>query len=181
MPGDPWPSEFYARYPQAFRVPVRMVWREGTSRSGAPRPPREKTAAVRPVGGDQALAEETPEAEAALGGAVAVVPAVGSPHGGGDPVGAFLRMNAALDRLAGKAAPNFLGIPIAAGPNWNQISQQMGIDPFDFYYALHGYKEYNRLRPSDNISINPRTGQGTVTAQPTPSAACPCSVSRIAR
>ncbi len=31
LPGDPWPAEFYSRYPEAFRLPVRLVWREGAS------------------------------------------------------------------------------------------------------------------------------------------------------
>ena len=35
MPDDPWPAEFYARYPEAFRLPVRITWRHGPAEEGA--------------------------------------------------------------------------------------------------------------------------------------------------
>jgi hypothetical protein len=45
LPGEPFPSEFYARYPEAFRMPVRLVWRDGPARPDAA-PPRPTQAAV---------------------------------------------------------------------------------------------------------------------------------------
>ncbi len=35
MPGDPWPAAFYARYPEAFRLAVRVVGVRGRAATGA--------------------------------------------------------------------------------------------------------------------------------------------------
>jgi hypothetical protein len=173
MPGDPFPTEFYARYPEAFRVPVRLVWRERAS------PPNEAPSRLRGTGVaafpedvDGAPAEAAPEA-ADDARASPAAPAVGSTYGRADPVARFLRINVLLDRLAGEPAPvpsrlasNPPSIQLAAGPNWNQIARQMGIEPFAFSEALHAYNDYNLLNPNDNISIDPRTGQGTFNGKP---------------
>jgi len=121
MPGDPWPSDFYARYPNAFRVPARIVWREGISgRDG------EKAAQVgRPAGiarsggGDGGWAKEVPAEERVVSLTTeAPVPAVyGWQH---DPVGAFLRVNDALNRMySGAHAEGAVsdGFDLVATPN----------------------------------------------------------------
>jgi len=55
---------------------------------------------------------------------------------------------------------------LIAGTNWDVVARMMGIDPYDFSDALHAYKDYNALSPADNITINPRTGQGRFNGSP---------------
>jgi hypothetical protein len=106
MPGDPWPSDFYSRYPGAIRLPVRIVWREGPSGPSALPVPQTRPATPSPARGSTS---DRPGAEYAVGeaggsGVAAAFPIAPSAHGRVDPVGTFLRTNDALDRVAGKPA-----------------------------------------------------------------------------
>ena len=36
LPGEPFPADFYALYPNAFRLPARLIWRDDVAGDGAP-------------------------------------------------------------------------------------------------------------------------------------------------
>jgi hypothetical protein len=109
MPGDPWPAAFYARYPEAFRLPVRITWRDGPAKEGAvPQRPSSSTPQTRQIADvADAAAEDTPNDNTA-----SIVPATAVPLGvrdGGEAADTFLRINDSLNRLRGSAAPETFG------------------------------------------------------------------------
>jgi hypothetical protein len=148
MPGDPFPTEFYARYPEAFRVPVRLVWRERAS------PPSE--APSRPVVTDLAAREE--DAERAFTGVVPEAaddaratppaPAVGSAYGRAEPVATFLRINDALNRVAGNPSP-------APAPGTPQIGPDG--KPLDPYTPVRFFDDQGKpvLNPDHKQMMRP--------------------------
>jgi hypothetical protein len=105
MPGESWPAEFYSRFPEAFRLPVRITWRDGSAEKGAA--PHRHSSPIRktpvPGGVAGAAAEDLPKDNGASGDPV-TAPPMGAWHGG-EAVGSFLRVNDFLDRLMGSAAP----------------------------------------------------------------------------
>ncbi len=110
MPGDPWPSDFYSRYPEAFRLPVRIVWREDSSGPDATPPRPSPAATVGHPRRDAALADapgddERLHAPPASTHTPAPVPDADASAGRSDPVGAFLRINGVLDGLSGTQQP----------------------------------------------------------------------------
>jgi hypothetical protein len=104
MPDDPWPAEFYSRYPNAMRVPVRIVWREGSSaRDGGTTTRLSPPAATAQLGASAgAPAEESP-ARAPSRGISAT--ADNARSGRETPIGTFLRVNDFLDLLMGSPQP----------------------------------------------------------------------------
>jgi hypothetical protein len=89
LPGEPFPSEFYARYPEAFRMPVRLVWRDGPARPDAA-PPRPTQAAVSSPSDGDAAGTETQGPEADTMDAAPPVAAAGYQRP--EPIGAYLRV-----------------------------------------------------------------------------------------
>jgi hypothetical protein len=109
LPGAPFPTEFYARYPEAFRVPVRLVRRDGPAQPDAAPPRRTQVAPPPPSGGDAAWIE-TLAPEANMMDATAPVAASGSSYRGVDPVATFLRINNYLDHWSGPVQPGLEGV-----------------------------------------------------------------------
>jgi hypothetical protein len=146
LPGDPFPTEFYARYPKAFRVPVGLVWRDGpTQPDAAPPRPTQQIAPSSPSGGNSAWTEtQAPEANAPE--ATAPITADRDDYQRADPVGAYLRVNDFLDRLLGRAAPAPDG-PRAQGPN--------AAIPFfdDRGRPVIGPDGKQMMRPADNTIV----------------------------
>jgi hypothetical protein len=115
LAGDLFPTEFYARYPEAFRVPVRLVWRDGPALPDAA-PPRRTQATPSPPGGVDAAWTEIQAPEANATDAAAPITADGGGYRRTDAVAAYLRVNDFLDRLLGRPAPD-PDSPRAQDPN----------------------------------------------------------------
>ncbi len=102
LPGGPEPWAFRSRFPDAVRLPVRLVWQARSSETGGtPKqaaPPR-RTAPPRPEDArsteEQAGAEQ-PDGDAAPDLAASAVAAKSRT----DAVETFLRVNGALDRAS---------------------------------------------------------------------------------
>jgi hypothetical protein len=104
LPGDPEPSEFRSRYPDAVRLPVRVVSQAGASAADAvPRQPAPARRAAPPRSGNGPSKSEHPGVqqpdEDAAPDVAAAAPAAGAAHPRTDPVETFLRVKSALDRL----------------------------------------------------------------------------------
>ncbi len=113
MPGEPWPADFYARFPRAFRLPVRVTSRdEPAEEETAPGDAAPGPTATEQTDGNAIASSGDPSAVADATRAVskAGVPAAPGKRGTGF-VGAFLRVNGFLDRLMGKTGPVADGSP----------------------------------------------------------------------
>jgi hypothetical protein len=107
MPDDPWPSEFYSRYPDAFRMPVRIVWQEGSAPDDGSMARLSPPAATAQPGATADARAEAPPVEAPSRGVAASVEDARS--GQGTPVATFLRVNGFLDRLMDRPEPGSEG------------------------------------------------------------------------